>query len=53
MHELALLRGEVRELRKANEILSRRRRTKRKRLQDGGFLTQAEAENLQSQIDVS
>jgi hypothetical protein len=53
MHELALLRGEVRELRKANEILSRRRRTKRKRLQDGGSLTQAEAENLQSQIDVS
>lgn len=53
MQELALLREEVRKLRKANEILSRRRYTKKKRLQDKGSLTQAEAENLQSQIDVS
>lgn len=53
MHELVLLRGEVRELQKANGLLSRRRRMKRKRLQDGGSLTLADVENIQSQIDVS
>ncbi|SCO92408.1 related to transposase [Fusarium oxysporum] len=36
MHETALLRAENRELRQANEILSRRRRARRTRLQNRG-----------------
>src|ERR1700744_4087625 len=36
MHELALLRSEVQTFRQANEELSKRRRTKKTRLQQGG-----------------
>ncbi|KAG6997197.1 hypothetical protein FocnCong_v015293 [Fusarium oxysporum f. sp. conglutinans] len=43
MHEVVLLRNEVRNLRDANEILSRRRRAKRTRLQKGGTMTIQEA----------
>ena len=39
MHEVALLRSEVSSLRKANEVLSKRRRAKRTRIQLGGSLT--------------
>ena len=46
MHELALLRSEVQTLRQANEALSKRRRAKKTRLQQGGSLSQQEAEEL-------
>ena len=49
MHELTLLRSENRDLRRANEDLSWRRRTKRKRLQEGGSLSQEEARVLEGQ----
>jgi hypothetical protein len=52
MHRLALLEGEVEALRKVNETLSRRRRTKKKRLQTGGSLQIQAAKDLQSQKDV-
>ena len=38
MHELALVKAEVQDLRQANEILSRRRRVKRTRLQKKGVM---------------
>jgi hypothetical protein len=43
MHENALLRAENRNLRQVNEILSRRRRAKRTRLQKGGAMTVEDA----------
>jgi hypothetical protein len=52
MHQLALLRSENRALREANEGLSKRRRAKKIRLQQGGSLTLAEGEDIQSQRDV-
>ena len=52
MHENALLRAELREVREANEILSRRRRAKRIRLQKGGMMTVGEARDLIDQMDV-
>jgi len=42
-HEMVLLRAETKELRAANERLSKRRRTKKTRLQDGGSLSLQEA----------
>jgi len=53
MHRLALLEGEVVALRKANQELSRRRRTKKRRIQDGGSLTIQDGQNLQAQIDAT
>jgi len=38
MHQVALLQLEVSSLRKANEVLSKRRRAKRTRVQLGGLL---------------
>jgi uncharacterized protein YigA (DUF484 family) len=52
MHEVVLLRSELRNLRDANEILSRRRRTKRTRLQKGGVMTVQEASQVIDQMDV-
>ncbi|KAM5527127.1 transposase [Fusarium oxysporum f. sp. phaseoli] len=52
MHEVTLLRNELRNLRDANEILSRRRRAKRTRLQKGGAITIQEASQVIDQIDV-
>ncbi|KAF4470852.1 hypothetical protein FALBO_2237 [Fusarium albosuccineum] len=52
MHEVVLLRNEVRNLRDANEILSRRRRAKRTRLQKGGTMTVQDASQVIDQIDV-
>lgn len=46
IHELVILREEVAALRTANHELSRRRRTKKRRLQDGGSLTIQEAQDL-------
>ncbi|SCO92444.1 related to transposase [Fusarium oxysporum] len=52
MHENALLRSEVHDLRQANEILSRRRRTKRSRLQKRGVMTVDEGREATDQMDV-
>ncbi|KAJ0130623.1 Ankyrin repeat domain-containing protein 50 [Fusarium oxysporum f. sp. albedinis] len=52
MHENALLRAELREVREANEILSRRRRVKRIRLQKRGVMTVGEARDLIDQMGV-
>ena len=43
---MTLMTGEVRQLREANEILSKRRRAKRSRLQDSGPLTGLQASQL-------
>jgi hypothetical protein len=52
MHEVVLLRSELRNLRDANEILSRRRRAKRTRLQKGGAMTVQEAAEVIDQMDI-
>src|SRR6478736_5708502 len=52
MHEVVLLRNEVRNLRDANEILSRRRRAKRTRLQKGGAMTVQEASQVIDKMDI-
>jgi hypothetical protein len=52
MHENALLRAQVRDLQQANEILSRRRRAKRTRLQKGGVMTVGEAKDKIDQMNV-
>ena len=52
-HELVLLRAELKDLRTANEQLSKRRRAKRVRLQEGGSLSVQEAEGLRDKIEVS
>ncbi|KAJ3542310.1 hypothetical protein NM208_g4167 [Fusarium decemcellulare] len=52
MHECALLRAEVKDLREANEILSRRRRAKRTRLQKRGVMTVEEGRQAIDQMDV-
>ena len=49
MHQLTLLQEENIALRKANNKLSRHRRTKKRRLQNGGSLTIGEARALQAQ----
>jgi hypothetical protein len=52
MYEVTLLRNEIQNLRDANEILSRRRRAKRTRLQKGGTMTVEEASQVIDQMDV-
>ncbi|CVL09158.1 related to transposase [Fusarium mangiferae] len=51
MHKVALLTAEVQHLRQANEILSRRRRAKRTRLQKGGTMTIEQGRQAIGQID--
>ena len=46
MYEVALLRSEVSSLCKANEVLSKRRRAKKTRVQLGGSLTIQDAKDL-------
>ena len=46
MHEVAVLQSEVTSLRKANEVLSKRRRAKRTRIQLGGSLTIQDAQDV-------
>jgi DDE superfamily endonuclease len=46
MHEVTLLRSRIAELEEANERLSKRRRTKKTRLQKGGSLSVEEAQEL-------
>jgi hypothetical protein len=53
MYQLALLKAENQNLREANEILSKRRRAKKTRLQDGGSLSQQDAQDLQDKKDVA
>ena len=45
-HQLTLLSGKIKALRKANEVLSKRWRAKRTRLQDSGPLTSEQASQL-------
>jgi hypothetical protein len=52
MHQVALLKAEVTQLREANIILSKRRRARKTRLRQGGSITIAEGQALQDQKDV-
>ncbi|EAQ88448.1 hypothetical protein CHGG_05067 [Chaetomium globosum CBS 148.51] len=52
MHQVALLQSEVSSLRKANEVLSKRRKAKRTRIQLGGALTVQDAQDPLDQRDV-
>jgi len=52
MHESVLLRSELRKSREANEIVGRRRRAKRTRLQKGGTMTVQETSQVIDQMDV-
>ena len=51
MHEVALLRAEVKTLREANTSLAKRRKAKRTRLQEGGALEIGKAQDLLDQKD--
>jgi membrane protein involved in colicin uptake len=50
---MTLMEAEMKELRQANEELSKRRRAKKTRLRQGGSLTLQEAQNLQDQDDIA
>ena len=52
MHKVALLEARVKDLEQANEILSRRRRAKRTRLQKRGVMTVEEGRQAIDQMDV-
>jgi len=52
MHQMTLLKAEVSTLRKANAMLSKRRRAKKTRLRQGGSMTLAEGQALQDQKDI-
>ena len=52
MHQFALLKAENQHLRQANEVLSKRRRARKTRLQQGGTLSQQVAQELQDEKDV-
>ncbi|KFZ24603.1 hypothetical protein V502_00916, partial [Pseudogymnoascus sp. VKM F-4520 (FW-2644)] len=51
-HKLVLMRAELKDLRTANEVLSKRRRAKKVRLRVGGSLSMQEAEDLITKKDV-
>ena len=53
MHEIALLQAETRDLRKANETLSKRRNRKKSRLQAGGSLNIQEAQAIMDERDIA
>ena len=52
MHKMDLMEAEIRELRAANEALSKRRRAKKTRLRKGGSLSIQEAQELGDQMEV-
>ena len=52
MHQISLLKSEVKTLREENALLSRRRRAKKKYLRRGGSMTLAEGQDLQTQNEV-
>lgn len=51
-HELVLLRAELKDVRAANELLSKRRRAKKTRLRQGGSLSIQEAEDLVTEKEI-
>jgi hypothetical protein len=53
MYQMALLQDEVKQLRKANETLSKRRRRAKGRLQEGGSLNLQEAQSIMDNRDVA
>lgn len=53
MHQFALLKAENHILRQGIESLSKRRRAKRTRLQQGGSLSQQQGEELQDERDIT
>ena len=53
MYQLALLKAENQNFREANETLSKHQRAKNTRLQDGGSLSQRDAEDIQDEKDVA
>jgi hypothetical protein len=53
MHKMALMQAEIKDLRAANETLSKRRRAKKTRLQEGGTLSIQEGSDLQEQLDIA
>ena len=52
MHSAALMRDQIVSLQKANEVATKRRERKKKRIQKLGTLSKAEGENLITQKDV-
>ncbi|KFY28516.1 hypothetical protein V491_00427 [Pseudogymnoascus sp. VKM F-3775] len=52
MHQFALLKAENQHLQQANEVLSKCRRARKTRLQQGGTLSQQVAQELQDEKDV-
>ena len=53
MHKLTLVQSEVQLMRGELDTLSKRRRTKKKRLRQGGSMSVAEAEDIQAQREVN
>jgi hypothetical protein len=51
-HELVLLRAELKDVRAANEVLSKHRRAKKTRLWQGGSLSFQEVEDLVAENEV-
>jgi hypothetical protein len=51
-HELVLLQAELKDVRAANEVLSKRQRAKKTRLRQGGSLSFQEAEDLLAENEV-
>ncbi|KFZ24510.1 hypothetical protein V502_01011 [Pseudogymnoascus sp. VKM F-4520 (FW-2644)] len=51
-HELVLLQAELKDVRAANEVLSKQRRAKKTRLRQGGSLSFQEAEDLLAENEV-
>ena len=52
IHQLALLKAENQYLQQANEVLSKYRRARKTQLQQGGSLSQQQAQELQDERDV-
>jgi hypothetical protein len=53
MHKMALLQAKVAELRKANTLISKRRRAKKTRVRLGGSLNSQDVQDLQDQKDIA
>jgi hypothetical protein len=53
MHKMAMMQAEIRDLRSANEALSKHRRASKTRLRQGGVLSLQDGQDLQGQRDVA
>jgi hypothetical protein len=53
MHKMALLQAEVAELRKANTLISKRRKAKKTRIRLEGSLNLQDVQDLQDQKDIA